>query len=92
MSSKSRCVCGCVCVTRQPAILLAVLSLLHSLLQVAQRLASGPEVPQQVAVLLVRDWWTLGANVDRAGCSVVVPCDWMQEAERGRRERHIHCG
>lgn len=83
------CVSVCVCVTGQAVILLAVLSLLHSLLQVAQRLASGPEVPQQVAVLLVRDWWTLGADVDRTRRPVVVPCEWTQEADRGRNYKRI---
>lgn len=65
--------------TRQAAVLLTVVSFLHSFLQVTQRLAPCPEVPQQVSMFLVCDWWTLWANVDGPGRPIIIPCDWMKQ-------------
>lgn len=55
-------------------MVLAVVPVLGSLLQVAERFAACAEVPEQVAVLLVGDGGAVGANVNRSGCAVVIPC------------------
>lgn len=59
----------------QSRVVLAVLALLCSLLQVAERFAACAEVSEQVAVFLVGDRGALGADVDRPRCAVVIPWD-----------------
>lgn len=68
--------------TRQPAVLLTVVSFLHSFFQVTQRFASRPEVPQQVSMFLVRDRWTLWTNVDGPRRPVVVSCDCTKKQKK----------
>lgn len=58
-------------------VFLAVVAVLCSLLQIAERFAACAEVPEQVAVFLVGDGGAVGAHVHRSGCAVVIPCKYI---------------
>lgn len=64
---------GAVILARQARVVLAVVAVLCSLLQVAERFAARAEVSEQIAVFLIADGGRFCTYVNRSRGAVVIP-------------------